>query len=129
LTGGTELTRGHEENKLVQVWIPTDKYEQPEEFLYKFSAGEAFSERLRQFILWIVNQKKEINRAVLAQRLEEVRKKKEAEEVHCLRGVMKPWQWERLDLREHFCQVCEQRFSREDEKCREEERRRKASES
>jgi hypothetical protein len=41
--GGTKLSRGHDTNKHIQVWLTDDPYEQLELFLNKFSDGESFS--------------------------------------------------------------------------------------
>jgi hypothetical protein len=99
VSGGIEQKMGHEGNKMISVWIPAERYDQLEEFLNKFSTGESFADQFRQFIFWILDQKEGIKTSALTLRLEEVRKKKEAEEIHCLRGVMKPWQYERVELR------------------------------
>jgi hypothetical protein len=45
-----------------------------------FSTGESFADQFRQCIFWILDQKEGIKTSALALRLEEIRKKKEAEE-------------------------------------------------
>jgi hypothetical protein len=54
VTGGADLTRGHEGNKQVSFWISQERFIQLEEFLDKFLAGGSFSEQFREFIVWTI---------------------------------------------------------------------------
>jgi hypothetical protein len=90
ISGGTDLSKRHEETKKVHAWISTEYFEKLEDLLTKLSTGDSFSERTRQLRHWLVNQKEGISHAALAQRLNEI-EKREADQIRRLRRVMQPW--------------------------------------
>jgi len=91
ISGGTDLSKGHKETKGVHTWISTEDFEKLEDLLNKLSTGDSFSERLRQLLHLLVNRKEGISHAALAQRPNEIEKKREADQIRCLRGVMQSW--------------------------------------
>jgi hypothetical protein len=71
----------------VHTWVSKEEYDKLKAFLDKFSTGESFSQQLRQLLVWTGNPKIGVDAAVLAQKLQEVEKKRNAELEQCPRAL------------------------------------------
>jgi len=65
------VSRGHGNNKLLQVWVSKEDYEKLELFLDKFSAGDTDAERRRNFFRGLAQQTENLDQTILALRLRE----------------------------------------------------------
>jgi hypothetical protein len=68
-------------NKQFAVWLSSDKCDQFEEWLTKFSAGESLSDQFRDFIDWILEHKEEINEQFLGAKMRAADEEKQKQPV------------------------------------------------
>jgi hypothetical protein len=80
------VSRGLGKNKILGVWVSEEDYPKLQEFLDKFSAGDSFSDQLRNFIHWLVSQTEGIDQTKLALKLKETEEEQKKAEFQCLRA-------------------------------------------
>ena len=80
------MSRGLGKNKIFGVWVSEEDYQKLQKFLGKFSAGDSFSDQLRNFIHWLVSQTEGIDQTKLALRLKETEEEQKETEFQCLRA-------------------------------------------
>jgi hypothetical protein len=74
--GGTDLSRGHGDNKILSVWLSKEDYEKLKKLLDQLSDGDSFSERLRSFFHWLVKLPEGVSVQTAAQRKQEIEEQK-----------------------------------------------------